>query len=85
MADIHEQRINTKFCFKLGKTFTEAHEMMQNVYSGHCTGCTHYEWFMRIKDSWQSTHDEPCLGLPSTSLDDAHVAQVREIVRSNRV
>jgi hypothetical protein len=43
-----------------------------------------YEWFKRFKDGRQSTHDEPLLGRPSTSCDDAHVAQVREIVRSNR-
>jgi hypothetical protein len=29
--------------------------------------------------------DKPRLGRPSTSRDDAHVAQVREIVRSNRL
>jgi hypothetical protein len=28
MADINEQRTNIKFSFKLGKTFTETHEMM---------------------------------------------------------
>jgi hypothetical protein len=33
MVDIHEQRINIKFCFKIGKTFTESNEMMKNVYS----------------------------------------------------
>jgi hypothetical protein len=31
MADIHEQHIDIKFCFKLGKTFMETHEMMENV------------------------------------------------------
>jgi hypothetical protein len=31
-ADIHEQRINIKFCFKLGKTFRETYKMMKNVY-----------------------------------------------------
>ncbi|PNF21911.1 hypothetical protein B7P43_G03602 [Cryptotermes secundus] len=37
----------------------------------------------RLEDGRQSTYDEPHLGWPSTSSDDAHVAQVREIVRSN--
>jgi hypothetical protein len=42
MADIHEQHINVIFCFKLGKTFTETHEMMKNIYGDKCmsyTGC----------------------------------------------
>jgi predicted DNA-binding protein YlxM (UPF0122 family) len=45
----------------------------------HC-----YEWFKRFKDGWQTTHDEPHLGQPSTSCDDAHVVQVREIMHSNQ-
>jgi ribosomal protein S25 len=40
--------------------------------------------FKRFKDGRQSTLDEPRLGRPSTSCDDAHVEQVREIVSSNR-
>jgi hypothetical protein len=84
MADIHEQHINIKFCFKLGKTFTETHEMMEKVYGDQCmshTCCC--EWFKQFKDGRQSTHDQPCLGWPSTLCDDADIVQVHEIVRSN--
>jgi hypothetical protein len=83
MADIHEQCINIKFCFKLGKTFMETHEMVKNVYGDQCMSCTCYEWFKRFKDSRQSTHNEPHLGWPSTSCDDTQILQVHEIVRSN--
>jgi hypothetical protein len=58
--------------------------MMKNVYGDQrmcCTRC--YERFRRFKDGWQSTHDEPHLGRPSMSCDDAHIAQVHEIVLSN--
>jgi hypothetical protein len=86
MADIHERRINIKFCFKLGKAFTETHEMTKkNLYGDQCMSSTRcYEWFKRFKDGRQSTHDAPRLGRPSTSCDNAHVVQVREIVSSNR-
>jgi hypothetical protein len=40
MADIHEQCINIKFCFKLGKTFTETPEMMKNIYGDQCMSHT---------------------------------------------
>jgi hypothetical protein len=84
MADIHDPHINIKFCFKLGKTFMETHEMMKNVYGDQCISHTCcYEWFKRFKDGRQSTTDELSLGPPSMSCDDAHVAQVCEIVHSN--
>ena len=31
-----EQRANIKFCFKLGKTFTETHQMIQQAYGSDC-------------------------------------------------
>jgi hypothetical protein len=85
MTDIREQRINIKFCSELEKTFVETHEMMQNVYGDQCMSSTrYYEWFKRYKYDRQSTNDEPRLGRSSASCDDAHVAQVCEIVPSNR-
>jgi transposase len=45
----------------------------------HC-----YEWFKQFKDSRHSTQDKLCSGWPS-SCDDTHFAQVREIVRCNRL
>jgi hypothetical protein len=84
MADIHEQCINIKFCFQLGKTFTETHELMKNVYGDQCMSHTRcYEWFKRFNDGRQSTHNEPLLGWPSMSCDDAHVVKVHETMHSN--
>jgi hypothetical protein len=61
------------------------YEIMKNVYGDQCMSHTHcYEWFKGFKDGQQSTDDEPRLGQPSTSCDDVHVAQVCEIVHSNR-
>jgi hypothetical protein len=69
MASIHEQRSNIKFCFRLGKTFTEAHEMTEIDYGDQCMSRTRcYVWFKRFKDDRQSTLDEPRLGRPSAYL-----------------
>jgi hypothetical protein len=58
----------------------KTHEMMKKVYGDQCMSRTRcYEWFKRFKDGRQSLQDEPRLGRPSTSCDDAHVAKVREI------
>jgi hypothetical protein len=84
IADIYEQHVNIKFFFQLGETFMETQEMINNFHGDQCMGRTCcYELFKRFKDGWQSIHDEPCLGWPSESCDDAHVAQVREIMHSN--
>jgi hypothetical protein len=85
MSEFHEQRVNIKFCVKLGKTFTETHEMLKQVYGDQCMGRTQcYEWFKRFKDSRQSTDNDPRPGRPETSTDAFHVAQVRAVVCSNR-
>jgi hypothetical protein len=50
MADIHEQHINIKFCFKVGKTFMDTtHEIMKNIYGDRRMSRTHcYEWFKPV-------------------------------------
>jgi hypothetical protein len=59
--------------------------MMKNVYGDQSMSHTHcYDWFKWFIYGQQSTHDKPHLGQPSTSRNDAHVAQVCEILRSNR-
>jgi hypothetical protein len=42
-----------------------------------------YEWIKQSKDGHQSTDDEPHLGRPLTSCDDAHVVEVCGIMLSN--
>jgi hypothetical protein len=46
MADLKEQRICMKFCFKLGKTASETHEMLNTAFSDNAMGKTQtFEWF----------------------------------------
>jgi histone-lysine N-methyltransferase SETMAR len=85
MSELHEQRVNITFCFKLGKTFTETHEMLEQAYGDQCVGLTQcYEWFQRFKDGRQSTDDDPRPGRPSTSTDAVHFAHVHAVICSNR-
>ncbi|KAG5312922.1 GVQW3 protein, partial [Acromyrmex insinuator] len=45
-----EQRANIKFCFKLGKTFTETHNLMKQVYGDNCVArASVYEWYTRFR------------------------------------
>jgi hypothetical protein len=40
MADLKEQRICVKLCFKLGKTASETHEMLKTAFSDNAMGRT---------------------------------------------
>jgi transposase len=50
MADLKEQRICVKICFKLGKTASETHEMLKTAFGDNAMGRTQtFEWFSRVK------------------------------------
>ena len=54
-----EQRANIKFCFKLGKTFTETHQMMKKVYGDDCLSRSHiHEWFKRFEEGRKALVDD---------------------------
>ncbi|XP_035221412.1 histone-lysine N-methyltransferase SETMAR-like [Stegodyphus dumicola] len=66
-----EQRI--KFCFKLGKTATETHDMLVKVYGQEAVSkkCV-YECFKRFTDGKEDVkdrHQVPVLDRPPYSLD----------------
>ena len=52
--------MNIKFCYKLGKTTTETHEMLVQVYGTEVVSrkCV-YDWFKRFRDGKEITEDEP--------------------------
>jgi len=85
MKDLEEQRVCVKFCFKLGKTFTETFQMLQQAYGEDCLSRTQcHEWCQRFKSGRMSVEDDPKSGRPSTSMDDDHVEKVLAVSRQNR-
>jgi len=71
MKDLEEQRVCVKFCFKLGKTFTETFQMLQQAYGEDCLSRTQcYEWYQRFKSSRTSIEDELKSGRPSSSTGE---------------
>src|SRR5277367_5911722 len=76
-----EQRANIKFCFKLGKTFTETLQDMQKVYGNDCLSRTQiYTWYKRFKDGREDINDDSKSGRPKTATTDELVEKVREIL-----
>ena len=85
MKDLEEQCVCVKFCFKLGKTFTETFQMLKQVYGEDCLSRTQCrEWYQRFKSGRTSNEDDPKTGRPSTSMDDDHVKKVLAVIRQNR-
>ena len=76
-----EQRHNIKFCFKLGKTATETHEMLVQVYGQDAVSrkCV-YDWFARLRAGKELMEDEPRSGRPSTSRTPKNIERVRVLL-----
>jgi hypothetical protein len=85
MADLKEQRICVKFCFTLGKTASETHEMLKTAFGDNAMGRIQtFEWFSRVKHGETSVEDSECSGRPSTGRTDENVENVRKIVNEDR-
>ncbi|GBO23081.1 hypothetical protein AVEN_56459-1 [Araneus ventricosus] len=80
-----EQRVNIKFCFKLGRTATETHEMLAKVYGVNAVSkkCV-YEWFKRFRDGKEDVEDEPRSGRPPTSTTPDNIKRVRRMPAVDR-
>jgi transposase len=75
-----EQRVNIKFCVKLGKTPTETYEMLQTVYDNEALSHSSvFEWFKRFKDRRKDLQDDPRSGRPSTSRNADTIAKAHEM------
>ncbi|GBM62539.1 Putative uncharacterized protein FLJ37770 [Araneus ventricosus] len=77
-----EQRVNIKFCFKLGNTATEAHEMLVKVdaVSKKCV----FEWFKCFRDGKEDVEDDPRSGRPPTSTAPDNIERVRRMLADDR-
>ncbi|GBM95946.1 Putative uncharacterized protein FLJ37770 [Araneus ventricosus] len=80
-----EQLVNIKFCFKLGKTAMETHEMLVNVYGVDAVSkkCI-FEWFKRFRDGKEDVKDDPRSGRPSTSTTPDNIERMRRMLADDR-
>jgi hypothetical protein len=50
MADLRQQRVYMKFCFKLGKTAAETRQMLKQAFGDNILGQMQtYDWYKRFK------------------------------------
>ncbi|GBN15395.1 Putative uncharacterized protein FLJ37770 [Araneus ventricosus] len=80
-----EQRENNKFCFKLGKTAAETHEMLGKLYSVDAMSKKRvFEWFKRFRYRKEDVEDEPRLGRQTTSTTPNDIERVRRMLEDDR-
>ena len=81
-----EQRANIKFCFKLGKTFTETFQLMQQVYDDNCLsrGRVH-EWYTRFKNGREDINDDPHAGQANFVITPDSIEKVRDFLKIGNV
>ena len=77
-----EQRANIKFCFKLGKTFTETFQLMSQVYGNDCLsrGRIH-DWFTRFKNGREDINDDQHVGQLKFVLTGRSIEKVRNFLK----
>ncbi|GBM97340.1 Putative uncharacterized protein FLJ37770 [Araneus ventricosus] len=80
-----EQRMNIKFCFKLGKTAKETHEMLVKVYGVDAVSKTCvFEWFKRFRDGKEVVKDDPRSGRPPTRTTPDNIERERRMLADDR-
>ena len=82
MKDLEGQNFCLKICFKLGKTFTQTLQMLQQAYREDCWSRTQcYEWYQRFKSGRTSIEDDPKSGRHSSSTGEDHIEKMRSVIR----
>jgi hypothetical protein len=67
MADMGEQCVYIKVCFKLGETAAETRQMLKQTFGDNSLGQTQTYWYKHLRNDRPSTGDD-CLGRPSTGI-----------------
>jgi hypothetical protein len=71
-----QQRINIKFCVKIGKSATEKLTLVTVAYGEYgMKKSSVFEWHMRLKEG-RDMQDDPRSGQPKTQRTDASVGRV---------
>jgi len=85
MEEKVQQCVCINFCFRLGKTGAETHEMLQAAFGESCLSRSKtFEWYSHFKNGRRSFEDDPRPGRLSTSHTEETMARVREIICTDR-
>jgi len=80
-----EQRINIKFCVKIGKSDSETLALLTVAYGEYAMKKSSvFEWHRRFKEGREDVQDDSKSGHTKTQRKDTNVDKVRTLVRSDR-
>jgi hypothetical protein len=80
-----EQRINIKFCVKIGKSASETLALLTLAYGEYSMKKSSvFEWNRRFKGGREDVQEDPRSGQLKTQRTDANVDRVRTLVLPHR-
>jgi hypothetical protein len=78
MTYLREQLVCIRFCFKLGKTTAETHQMLKQAFDDNSLGQTQtYGWCKHFKNGRTLTNNDR-LGWPSDGITEENATKVKD-------
>lgn len=78
-----EKRANNKFCFKLGKPFTDTHNLLEQVYGDNCLSRTRvYEGYKSFQEGREDIQGDEHPGPSNTVVTLSNIENVRELIKN---
>ena len=85
MSEFVEQRSAIKFCLRNEISVAETFRMFQKAFGDFTMSQKNvYKWYKDFKEGRERVDDLERPGRPSTSTDEQHVNQIKELVHKNR-
>ena len=80
-----EQRLAIKFCFKAGKSGTEALQMVNAAYGDQALSRSNvFRWYGRFRGGREDIEDVPRSGRPAECRNDNNVKNISQLLFQNR-
>jgi len=80
-----EQRVNVKFCVKLGKTATETLQLLHDAYGDEALSRARvFGWHRRFVLGRVSVEYDTRSGRPSSLRNEDNVVRIRDMIREDR-
>jgi len=85
MSEKIQQRSCIKFCFKNGFSATQTFDMLKTAFGDNVfSRASVFDWYKLFKEGRERVEDDERPGRPSTSTDENHVNQIKDLVLKNR-